>query len=320
VEALLEGGTDQEPNSVCDRERFGRDDCVTFNSARGLVRGPDEAPRDQDEYIDFEEDVREAFHGQGPRVPTRIYFHIRRHEGLLYIGYWWFLPVNISPIQVNETCLPGLTLSELTCYDHEGDWEGATVTLEPRSHETTPSGDPYNAAAFDPSGWKPRSVTYDAHGRGIRWPWARLSRTPAVGDSTHPVVFSASGSHASYPLPCRRDCDQRLARRGLPEGPFDGTPRTRLRCDDCLMPLPSLRRQTPLTRPFERVEDPVLWNAFPGRWGAAVCLPVAQVCSQSDGPRSPSRQDRYRRPWDALAPNETAWKTFQKIIHERAHG
>lgn len=314
VDALLRPRRREKADRVCDRHRFGRDDCVVIGSALGLLRGPDGRLRPQDEYIDFEQDVREAFRGQRPRVGTRMYFHMRRHDGLLHIGYWWYFPVNISPIQVNQTCLPGLTLSELTCYDHEGDWEGVTVTLEPRSPENTPSGDPYNPAAFEPAAWKARSVTYDAHGRGIRWPWDRLSGTPAVADSTHPVVFAARGSHASYPLPCERGCDQRLARRGLPEGPFDGDESTRVRCDECLTPLPSLRRQSPFTRPFERVEDPVLWNAFPGRWGAAVCLPVAQVCSQSDGPRSPSRQDRYRRPWEALKPDGRAIRRFERTL------
>jgi hypothetical protein len=62
----------------------------------------------------------------------------------------------------------------------------------------------------------------------------------------------------------------------------------------------------------ERDEDPVLWNAFPGRWGAAVCLPLAQVCSQSDGPLTPSRQDRYRRPWVALEPGGMAAREFDR--------
>jgi hypothetical protein len=313
VEALLKRAPKEKADRVCDRRRLKRDDCVDIPSAPGLLRGPDGGLREQDEYIDFEEDVREAFHGKGPRVATRIYFHIRRHDGLLHIGYWWFFPVNISPVQVNETCLPGLTLRELTCYDHEGDWEGVTVTLEPRSAETTPSGDPYNPASFDPRGWKARSVTYDAHGRGIRWPWRRLKGTVALYDSTHPVVYAARGSHASYPLPCPKDCTQRLARTGLPEGRFDGNEETRIRCEDlCLKPMPSLRRQTPFTRPVERDEDPVLWNAFPGRWGAAVCLPLAQVCSQSDGPLTPSRQDRYRRPWVALEPGGMAAREFDR--------
>lgn len=320
VDALLQARRREKADRVCDRERLGHDDCAVFGSALRLLSGPDGQLRDQDEYIDFEEDVREAFYGKGPRVATRVYFHMRRRDGLLHVGYWWFLPVNVSPIQVNETCLPGLTLSELTCYDHEGDWEGVTVTLEPRTPDVTPSGDPYNPAAFEPDAWKARSVTYDAHGRGIRWPWERLADTPAVEDSTHPVVFSARGSHASYPLPCAKGCDQQLARSGLPEGPFDGTAETRVVCDGCLTPLPSLRRQSPFTRPVEREEDPVLWNAFPGRWGAAVCLPVAQVCSQSDGPRSPSRQDRYRRPWEALDPDKKTTARFNRIIARLARG
>ena len=307
IDQLLNPPAKSNPDKVCDRRPEGGTDCKPVPSAAALLR-------DQDEFIDFDQGVREPSSVRMRGASTRMYFHIRRHHGLLHIGYWWYFPVNVSPVQEARTCLPGLTLKDLTCYDHEGDWEGVTVTLEPRSALVTPPGDPYDPASFEPSAWKGESVSYDAHGRSIRWDWPRLDGADVVVNGSHPLVFAAWGSHASYPLPCPGSCKQALALKpGIPEGPFNGRPdKDAVECaESCLRRLPSLRRQDPGS-PVERLEDPVLWNAFPGRWGAAVCLDIALVCSQSDGPPTPSRQDRYRTPWRASEPSKAARKKFEQ--------
>jgi len=59
---------------------------------------------------------------------------------------------------------------------HEGDWEGVCVFLR--------------RAGAD---WQPLGATYYAHENGSRRHWADLER-----DGDHPVVYVASGSHASY--------------------------------------------------------------------------------------------------------------------------
>jgi hypothetical protein len=231
-----------------------------------------------------------------------MYVHVREHRGQLYLGYWWFQRFNGSPWRPEVNCLPGLSISDVTCFDHEGDWEGVTVVLDLVRERLMQHR--YAWANVDPE-----AVLYDSHGHPIRWRWEDLERTADSGsEATHPVVYAAAGSHASYPAACYRDeCDQRLANhRYTPEGGFDGKrPWTydpeRDQCQDapgaadgtrtrpCLLALPSTRDGT----------AGVLWNAFPGRWGAAVCADPVKICSQVDGPRSPSLQARFQRPWEA---------------------
>lgn len=59
-------------------------------------------------------------------------------------------------------------------FDHDGDWENVTVHLDAED--------------------EPSEVAYYAHGIAHVYSWAELGR-----EGTHPVVFSARGSHASYP-------------------------------------------------------------------------------------------------------------------------
>jgi hypothetical protein len=62
---------------------------------------------------------------------------------------------------------------------HEGDWEGICVFLR----STT-------------AGYEPVGASYYAHETGIRRHWAEVDRSVMSG--THPFVFAAAGSHASY--------------------------------------------------------------------------------------------------------------------------
>jgi hypothetical protein len=295
---------------VCNHRR-GKDDCDEIESPFALLRA-------KDGYIDFRGDARKGWQDGAKDLTSRMYFDMQRNGRELHIGYWWFFPVNVSPVQERRTCLPGLTVRELTCYDHEGDWEGVTVTLGLRDVAGTPTTDPYAPGAYDDRVWIPRSVGYDAHGRTIRWSWAQLVGVGSIASKTHAVVYAARGSHASYPRTCGGEsCRQTLANKSLPEGPSDGGSEWTLtdgECSEkhCLLPMPALRRPTPDTPPEKREIDPAGWNAFSGRWGAAVCLPVGQVCSQSDGPETPSRQRRYRHPSSPTPPNAAALAEFQR--------
>ncbi len=60
---------------------------------------------------------------------------------------------------------------------HEADWESATIFLRR-----------YDAA------WRPLGATYSVHENGARRHWKDIERV----EDTHPVVYVASGSHASY--------------------------------------------------------------------------------------------------------------------------
>jgi VPS62-like protein len=296
---LTRGGVHQ----VCDRTGRGRDNCEDVSGPLGLVGA-------LDEYIDFAGGGRLGRDlAGGDAGPARMYVHIREVDGKLYLGYWWFFRFNSSPWRPEVNCLPGLSLSGLSCHDHEGDWEGVTVVLdEDRA---------------------PEAVVYEAHGRPIRWRWEDVERVadrrrPSAG---HPVVYVAAASHASYPAGCRRDeCDQRLAGSGLGDGGFDGSvpwpfnddascDRDQLAPDatklgPCLIALPSTRDG----------ELGVLWNAFPGAWGKATCTRVGKVCAQVDGPRSPGSQGRFKNPRSAKDGSIKALKRFRRAYGRPASG
>ena len=60
---------------------------------------------------------------------------------------------------------------------HEGDWESITIFLRRQD-----------------DAWQPLGATYSAHENGARRHWEDVERL----EDTHPVVYVASGSHASY--------------------------------------------------------------------------------------------------------------------------
>jgi hypothetical protein len=62
---------------------------------------------------------------------------------------------------------------------HEGDWEGICVFLQSTS-----------------AGYNPVGASYYTHETGIRRHWTEVERSVIRG--THPLVFGAAGSHASY--------------------------------------------------------------------------------------------------------------------------
>ena len=101
---------------------------------------------------------------------------------------------------------------------HEGDWERITVYLDEAAPETAP----------------PASVVYYRHSTNTSKKWAGVEKH----DGTHPVVYSAIGSHASLPSPGFGFIDV-----GDPDGP-------RWRTWDDLAPV---------------ADQP--WYGFGGAWG-----------------------------------------------------
>jgi hypothetical protein len=287
VDSFLARRPGGESHEICDGRRFGDDNCEAIDGPAGLVG-------QLDEYLDLIGTAR--FFDEEPDR-QRMYVHVRRSGNRLFLGYWWFFPSNVSPWRPEVTCLPGFTFADTTCFDHEADWEGVTVEL--RIEWPTELPDPYGL-------WNltPKAVIYDFHGHPVRWRWSELSlRADPGSHATHPMVFVAKGSHASYPAACTADrCNQRLGGKGLGEGRFDGGSEwdynAYRKChprpdgdggappDPCLLPLPTTRDG----------RLGVLWNAYQGRWGAAVCVVVARACTQTEGPASPSRQTRFTRP------------------------
>jgi hypothetical protein len=277
-------GTEVPFDRVCDRG-FLLSHCENIATAADLGGSLDEA-------IDFADKARR---GPGGVDPPRMYVHVREEGDRVYLGYWWFERYNVSPWRTEVNCLPGLTFGAVSCHDHQGDWEGVTVVLRRLDHPS--ARDPYVLGNL-----LPEEAVYEAHGHPVRWRWDQieLAAEDSAHLATHPVVYVAVGSHASYPRRClRKECDQSLSGSSIGEGGFDGRRPWRYNrepaCDDwsepsrqdtigpCLLALPST----------DGGRRPMLWNAFPGAWGRAQCTVIAKVCSQVDGPRSPGAQTRF---------------------------
>lgn len=272
VDELLAKAGPDGGHQVCDHVRFD-DNCQPADDYKDLLTS-------LDEYIDFEsgarlgQDLVDRDVALGLR--RKIYVDPVERDGRLQLGYWWFLRFNVSPWRPERNCLPGFTFAEATCFDHEGDWEGVTVTLR-QTDELQES------ARHAPEAWELESVSFASHKNLVAWGPEAVELAGA--ERTHPVVYVAQGSHASYPTRCSSACTQKLAGPGLPEGHFDGADEWTANDTACCLPLPV----TPEHRG-------ALWNAFPGLWGMAACTAFVKVCSQSDGPKTPSAQARFSSP------------------------
>ncbi len=150
------------------------------------------------------------------KVPSRIYVHVTHTlpqpasaDGLIDLDYWWYLPDNPAHSGNGAFCGPGFSIGGVTCFDHQSDWEGVTVVLDAR----------------DAAG-APVAVNYAQHDGSVRYTWAALERlweltraqrlAPSGALDTRPLVFSARGTHASYPVACG---DVSCPRNVVPEAP-----------------------------------------------------------------------------------------------------
>jgi hypothetical protein len=207
-------------------------------------------------------------------LPATIYVHgvpDELHPGWTDLDYWWYLPDNPADTARGAMCGAGLVIPEITCFDHQSDWEGVTVVVD--GHGT------------------PQRVHYAAHNFVVDYPWAQLQRafaalprrfTAGRDVTSHPLVFIARGTHAAYPYPCASaTCDGNSV---FEDNRHDGgRPWT---CQaGCVTAFP----RTPAGRA-------AAWNGFDGRWGSAICV-AHFYCARSEAPRSPGRQHRFQKPW-----------------------
>jgi hypothetical protein len=212
-------------------------------------------------------------------IDTTIYVNVARHAtepGVVYLDYWWYLIDNPADTARGAMCGAGLVIPDITCFDHQSDWEGVTVV------------------AKDPGG-EPVAVQYAAHDRIVRVPWGVLQtawakpkmrkHTVSRDVSAQPLVFIARGTHAAYPMPCTDEpCSTDTV---SPEKRHDGTYAWPERpCGgDCVAPFPATGTGSPAS-----------WNAFDGRWGTAVCV-LDDLCARAKAPVAPGRQARFKAPW-----------------------
>ena len=279
VEALFRTGL----ISMCEGGQKLRQRCVRLDGEDGLQSGFNHLAFDS-----------HALAHAG--VPSRVYVHVTHTlpdaeggDGLIYLDYWWYLPDNPARSGSGAFCGPGFSIGGVTCFDHQSDWEGVTVVLRAR----------------DPAG-RPVAVNYAQHDGGVRYTWPALQRlweltgarrfAPAGDLDVRPLVFSARGTHASYPIACGRascppnavptlrntgalqDARTTVAARGR-------APPTRAAPGICVAQLPTRRDGA----------EPDGWNDWPGAWGTANCV-AGIFCASAQPPRSPGFHDRYRQP------------------------
>jgi hypothetical protein len=150
-----------------------------------------------------------------------------------YITYWFFYAYNEGPL--------GFPAGGRD--DHEGDWERICVRLDS------------NNRAIE--------VAYYQHDGHKKLPW---SKVPTEGE-THPVVYSAKGSHASYEKPGKK----RLHFHGVPTPVHDRASKGARWMANPVGPanhLQNLREQA--------------WYGYGGGWGETTDH------KESTGPQGPS--------------------------------
>ena len=156
------------PVVVLDREDWNRPSSVPWLLARADVLGRE---RLQASFAGFapSQGARQgaapfslaARRGSDDPSDWTTYVHVfPRAGGGVSVQYWFFYPYNDGPL----------------LFDHEGDWEHATVRLDER-------GEPVGVYL----------ARHEDNDPGPFRPWASTRR---AGD--HPVLLSARGSHATY--------------------------------------------------------------------------------------------------------------------------
>jgi hypothetical protein len=180
---------------------------------------------------------------KGGEAPPTTYAHIAREKGRegLAVQYWFFWYFN----QFNDL--------------HEGDWEGMQVVFD--------SSDPATALEEGPS-----EIGLFQHGGGERGDW---DSGKVEKDGTHPVVFPAAGSHATFYEPA---VYVENGRKGSGVG-----------CDNTSEPHRRLN-VTPIRVPTEPGPDsPFAWLNYEGHWGQ-------REKGFNNGPTGPAMKDRWLEP------------------------
>jgi lysophospholipase L1-like esterase len=267
--------------SMCEGGQKIRDRCVQLHDGDELQTG----------FNHFSFDSRAL---APSTVPTRIYVHatrtVGRGGGRIYLDYWWYLPDNPAHSGSGAFCGPGFSIGGVTCFDHQSDWEGVTVVLD----------------ALTPDG-RPVAVNYAQHDGSVRYTWRALQRlwtitrargfAPPGALGERPLVFSARGTHASYPVACGdASCPRNAVPKlrntaALQDNPHDGLEPWKGVTDEacggsCVAQLPTRRGG----------DEPEGWNAWPGHWGTANCV-LGVFCASAEPPASPGHQHRYQQPW-----------------------
>jgi hypothetical protein len=193
------------------------------------------------------------------RAPAVAYAHIARepnHSGFV-LQYWFFWYFN----QFNDL--------------HEGDWEGMQLSFEA---ETT-------AAALRE---EPSEIIVFQHAGGERAEW---SDAKVHKEGTHPIVYPAAGSHATF-------YDSAVYIQNGQRGSGVG-------CDNTTEPLRELRPRPVLLPETASEQGPFKWLSYDGRWGE-------KEKGFNNGPTGPTTKTVWREPF--------AWMAEQRTTSPRLPG
>ncbi len=187
------------------------------------------------------------------KAPAVTYAHIAREEGHpgFALQYWFFWYFN----QFNDL--------------HEGDWEGMQLTFEAETPAAALREEPGEIIVFQHSG-----------GERADWTDAKVQK-----EGTHPVVYPAAGSHATF--------------YGSAVYLQNGQHGSGLGCDNTTEPLRELRLR-PILMPAQPVsQGPFAWTSYYGRWGE-------KEKGYNNGPTGPQTKTQWREPFSWMAAQRTS--------------
>ncbi len=193
------------------------------------------------------------------RAPAATYAHIARepnHDGFT-LQYWFFWYFN----QFNDL--------------HEGDWEGMQLAFESNT-------------VRDALGEEPSEVILFQHAGGERASW---TDSKVQKEGTHPVVYPAAGSHATF--------------YNSAVYVQNGQNGSGLGCDITTEPLRELRPRPIVMPDTAPPNGPFAWLTYDGRWGE-------REKSFNNGPQGPQTKTVWREPF--------AWMAKQRTTSPRLPG
>jgi hypothetical protein len=184
-----------------------------------------------------------ALRAQG-KAPATTYARIATEKGTsgLVIQFWFFYYFN----QFNDL--------------HEGDWEGMQVAFDANSASAALAAGPSEIALFQHEG-----------GERAGWDDSKVEK-----EGTHPVVYPAAGSHATFYSPAVYV--------------ENGSGGSGLGCDNTTEPLRRVEPRPVLVPTDPRPGGPSQWLTFEGHWGQ-------KEKGYSNGPQGPIEKLQWNEPF-----------------------
>jgi hypothetical protein len=179
--------------------------------------------------------------GKAPAITYARIATEKRMPGLV-VQYWFFYYFN----QFNDL--------------HEGDWEGMQVAFDANSPSEALDAGPSEIALFQHEG-----------GEKARWGDSKVQK-----EGTHPVVYPAAGSHATFYGPA---VYVENARGGSGLG-----------CDNTTEPLRRVEPRPVLVPTHPRTNGRFKWLTFRGHWGQ-------KETGYANGPQGPIEKLQWNKPF-----------------------